>query len=336
MEVINEIESEKWSDFVDNHSNGNFFQSPEAYSFFGSVNNYESVKLFCLDAVGEILGVLVAVIQKEGGIKGYFSRRCILWGGPLVSDGVNNIQSDEIIGSLLKVLAKQVKKKAIYIEIRNLFDTSQKMKSFIASDFHFDEHLNVLIDLSKTEDELWKNIHSKRKNEIRKAMKQNVSVSDYTSADTLNKCYEILKGVYKRAKLPFPRKEYFSNLYNLLYPIGKFKTFCAYYNGEMIGCMLVILYKKQIYDFYAGSYSQYYNKYPNDIIPWEVIRWGRQNGFLLFDFGGAGKPNIKYGVREYKLKFGGELVNFGRYKVINNTILYDIGEMGLKLLRKFK
>jgi lipid II:glycine glycyltransferase (peptidoglycan interpeptide bridge formation enzyme) len=42
------------------------------------------------------------------------------------------------------------------------------------------------------------------------------------------------------------------------------------------------------------------------------LRWGRTHGFEVFDFGGAGRPDEPYGPREFKAKFGGELVDYGR------------------------
>lgn len=45
---------------------------------------------------------------------------------------------------------------------------------------------------------------------------------------------------------------------------------------------------------------------------------GHQNRFQIFDFGGAGKPNVSYGVRYYKMSFGGKLVNYGRYTLVLN------------------
>jgi len=43
-----------------------------------------------------------------------------------------------------------------------------------------------------------------------------------------------------------------------------------------------------------------------------------------------------YGVREFKSKFGGEEVRFGRYIKINRPVLYWIGKTGLKILQKIK
>jgi len=72
---------------------------------------------------------------------------------------------------------------------------------------------------------------------------------------------------------------------------------------------------------------------PNDVLPWHIFLWGKQNGFKVFDFGGAGKPNIPYGVRDYKLKFGGKLVNFGRFELIHKPVLYRLGLIGLFLFK---
>ena len=84
------------------------------------------------------------------------------------------------------------------------------------------------------------------------------------------------------------------------------------------------------------NYPEYYNKYPNDLIPWEVFLWGKEHGFELFDFGGAGKPNKPYSVRDYKLKFGGELVNYGRFEKVHKPLLMEMGKTGLKIWQKLK
>ena len=51
---------------------------------------------------------------------------------------------------------------------------------------------------------------------------------------------------------------------------------------------------------------------------------------------GAGKPDEGYGVREFKSKFGGELVELGRFLSINNPILYSIGKKVIEIIKKKK
>ena len=100
--------------------------------------------------------------------------------------------------------------------------------------------------------------------------------------------------------------------------------------------MLALVYQKTIYDYYAGAYKEYYKKYPNDLIPWEVFIYGKKNGFTFFDFGGAGQPNVPYGVREYKKKFGGELINFGRFEKIHKPMSCKLIKLALEFRNYFK
>ena len=69
---------------------------------------------------------------------------------------------------------------------------------------------------------------------------------------------------------------------------------------------------------------------------WNVILWSKENNYKVFDFGGAGKPKIPYGVRDYKLKFGGELVNYGRYEKEHKKILMLLGRLAFKFYKLFK
>ncbi len=48
---------------------------------------------------------------------------------------------------------------------------------------------------------------------------------------------------------------------------------------------------------------------------------------------GAGKSGTDYGVRDYKLQFGGHLVEYGRFIRIERPSLYRIGKMGLGIIR---
>ena len=107
---ITEINFEKLESFVYNHPHGNFLQSTKAYSFFQSAENHEPVLLVAKEG-NEIAGSLLAVMMKEKGIKGYFSRRCIVWDGPLVKD-----ENTDTVHGLLNKLNQIVYLKAIYTE----------------------------------------------------------------------------------------------------------------------------------------------------------------------------------------------------------------------------
>jgi lipid II:glycine glycyltransferase (peptidoglycan interpeptide bridge formation enzyme) len=279
----------------------------------------------------EIVGSLLSVLMKEGGgLKGYFSRRCIVWGGPLVKN-----ERSEVYSELLEKFQEVGGKKAIYTQFRNFFDLADVRTLFDNLGWQFEEHLNILIDLSKTEEMLWKEVHSKRRNEIRRAEKEGTSVRVLEKKDEFDTTYDILKEVYDRAKLPLPGIQFFRRAYDVL-GTDHFKIFLAVNEEKIIGTMYVLCFRDIMYDWYAGSYQAYYKKYPNDLIPWKAFLWGKENGFKTFDFGGAGKPDVPYGVRDYKKKFGGGVVNFGRFEKIHKPLLFQFGKLGFKVWQKFK
>ena len=91
-----------------------------------------------------------------------------------------------------------------------------------------------------------------------------------------------------------------------------------------------------MYDWYVGTDPNYNKYYPNDFLPYKIMDWGINHDYKLFDFGGAGTPDISYGVRDFKVKFGGELVNLCRFKRINNKVLWYFSNFGFRLFRKLK
>jgi lipid II:glycine glycyltransferase (peptidoglycan interpeptide bridge formation enzyme) len=78
-----------------------------------------------------------------------------------------------------------------------------------------------------------------------------------------------------------------------------------------------------------------YGRYvPNELLAWYILRWGAENGYQVYDFGGAGKPDEEYGVRDFKAKFGGQLVNFGRNTCVHAPLALAVSRIGYRVYRK--
>ncbi len=327
--LINLVE---WENFVKNHPNGNIFQTPDMYNVFKSNKFYEPLILICLDKDEEIVGLMLSVIQKEyRGILGKLSSRSIVYGGPLIKD--NNT---EIFDILFKEYNKIISRKAIYTQIRNLCDVEYFKEKFESIGYIFKNHLNILIDLTKSENTIWKEIYSRRRSQINKSEKHGVVIRIFDEVDLVDDSYNILKNVYKRAKLPLAKKEFFLSAYNILGKNGNLRFFGAFYQKKLIGVMYLLCYKERTYEWYIGSYNEYLKIHPNDLIIWEILKWSKNNGFKIFDFGGAGNPDKKYGVRDYKKKFGGEMINYGRYEKIHNRFLMSISIIGFRIWQFLK
>jgi len=327
-----DIDREQWEKFVLNHPQGNIFQTPQMYSVYDMTNNFQPVVVACFEN-GSMAGVLLALIQREfKGIIGKLSARSIIWGGPLARDNDINI-----LAALMNEYNRTIKKQALYSQIRNIFPMDWAKEALEKNGYKNEDHLDILIELDKPVEMLWREIHPTRRKQIDRGYRRGIDFNFIQKPDgaILSECYELIAIVYNKIKLPFPNKDLFLNSYlNLNERIG---LFILKYHDKIVGCRFVLLYKKLIYDWYAGSDDEYLDKYPNDILPWEVIKWGANKGYSIFDFGGAGKPGVPYGVRDYKLKFGGKVVNYGRMQKIHNSLLYFAAVCGFwfwKLMKK--
>jgi lipid II:glycine glycyltransferase (peptidoglycan interpeptide bridge formation enzyme) len=87
--------------------------------------------------------------------------------------------------------------------------------------------------------------------------------------------------------------------------------------------------------FVCGEETSETNIYPSVMATWTGIKYAAENNFSRFDFMGAGKPAKSYGVREFKAKFGGKLVENGRFLYICKPLLYKIGKAAIQMSKIF-
>lgn len=322
------IDRTKWNDFILNHESGNIFHTPEYFDLCNCVPEYSGAALFCIKEE-EIIGILVSVIQRESsGIFGKLTARSVVFGGPLVKD------NDPAIASLLLAeYNKIIKSKALYSQFRNLKDMSSFRTSFSSNGYKFEDHLNVLINLSKEKKTLWSEIHSMRRRMITRSIKSGVKVSiaDLEKPDIVESCYDILKSRYKEIAIPLPKIDYFKHAAQILGGNETLKLFIAEIDSKIIGFNMMLCFKSEMYYWYAAASKKYYDKHPNDALPWESFSWGIDNKYKLYDFGGAGKPDKPYGVRDFKQKFGGETINLGRYSLVHKKALYAVIMLGYEV-----
>ena len=312
-----------WSEFTGKHPEGGIFQSPEMYDFWSRTEGHEPLVVFTADGPGRITGQLAGVVIREGsGLKGRLSARAVVTGGPL-AEGDDPV----IAGELLDAWDRLASRKALYTQFRNQRDMRALHAVFAARGYTCEPHLNYLTDLSPDEETLWQRVQPRRRNEIRKALKEGVTVAEAAPGDNI---HGPLRELYERIRLPLPGPGFFETAREQLGPAGLYRAFGAYLGGKLIGTMIVLCYGNRVTNWYAGSYREHYGSNPNDLLPWEVMRWAKRNGYRVFDFGGAGHPAKPYGVRDYKAKFGGEEVCYGRYEKIHHPVLYRIARAGFR------
>jgi lipid II:glycine glycyltransferase (peptidoglycan interpeptide bridge formation enzyme) len=330
--IRDSIDREKWEDFVLSHPHGNIFQSSYIADVYRATKNYEPVSLAAVDSNDndKILAVLLAVLKKDAaGIVGSISARSIINGGPLFVEGEKGLEALE---TLFIYYEKFLNNRAIYTQIRNFWDTESSKYDFSSLGYEYEPELNYLINLNRPAEEIWGDIQKSRKNGIKKAEKIGIKVQRIKARKEIKDCYNVMEENYKKINLPLVDISLLESAYDKLLDKGHVDFFIANLDGEVVGSTIVLRYMGMVYGWHIGS-KQGVN-HVNEALYWHVMSEyaGKEK---VFDLGGAGHPDIPYGVREFKQKFGGQEVNYGLYKKTHNKTREEIMKSGLKIYKTF-
>ena len=327
---IGDVEKASWSELVRKSPVATWFQTEEAYTFYKSLSFFEPFAL-AVESDGQLKGVAVGYVQKEGGkFKGFFSKRAIILGGPLLSEDI----SDEGLEILLRELIDSLKEKAIFLETRNFNDYGRWRAVFEKCGFAYEPHYDVHVDTSSVE-VINGRIDRNRKRNIKKAREKGVVVDENPTYEDLRSFYALLEILYRtKVKLPLYPFEFFEKLRE----VSSSRFFVAKKeDGEVIGGLVcVVLDGRAVYAWMAcGEDQKYREMSPSVMVNYAGICHAAEQGCGRFDFMGAGKPDDGgYGVRDFKLKFGGELVEYGRFNYVCNPLLFNVGKLGVNLMKK--
>lgn len=331
IKISNNPDVTKWGEFVYKHPNGNIFQTPEMAEVYKVTKNYEPISLAAIDQ-DEIIGVLQGVnIKEKSGIFGSLSARSIIQGGPLfINDEKDLLAAKSLIESYNKIAGK----KALYTQVRNINETNMISNIFEDIGFKYYEHLNFLIDLNRPVEQIWKDLQKPRRKGINRAKENGLKLVEVQKKSDLNRFYELLKETYMNVKVPLADISLFKSAFDNLVPKNMATFYFAQYDDSYIGARVVLNYKKTVFDWYAGASIKHLSLYVNEFMVWNILEESSKKGFHLFDFGGAGSPYEEYGVREFKRRFGGKMVNYGRLKIEYSPMKLRIAEKGFKVYKK--
>lgn len=330
------IDRVEWRRLVQSSSSSTWFQSPEAYDFFASMPELFrpfAIGLAC-DPAGtqtQLRAVCMGYVTVEkSALKQMMTRRAIIVGGPCLAED----SSDEEVVELMSAVRKELKGEAIYVESRNFNDYSRWKNAFADAGFDYMPHLNFHVDTSSV-DIVEANLGKSRKRDIRTTIREGVSVIEHPTAEQVCEYYKVLDNLY-RTKVKTP-----------LFPLSFFLALNKHNDGRLLlieyqgriigGTVCVEQANKCVYEwFVCGEDGVYPHVYPSSYATYAGIKYAAEHGCARFDMMGAGKPDEAYGVRDFKAKFGGKEVEHGRFLCITKPILYKIGVLGVKILKKFK
>jgi lipid II:glycine glycyltransferase (peptidoglycan interpeptide bridge formation enzyme) len=327
-----------WHELVESHPDGTVFQSPEMFDLFDRTEKMQPVAIgVCQKEEKVLAGIMLGVIIREmKGVGGYFSSRTVIYGGPLIQP--NEKDPDTILDILLKELIKKVKHRSVFIQFRNFRDMSGLKAVFEKNRFRLRDRLNYLVNTTSL-GTVEERMGTDKQRQMRKGLKSGAEILPPASEEEMREFYRILFDLYKnKVKKPLPDWSFFREFYKISTE-GKLGTIrLVKRNGQVIGGILSpVSPGKTIYEWYVCGLDQKHKEaYPSVLATWAAINYALKNDISTFDFMGVGIPGRSYGVRTFKSRFGGEMVNYGRFARINSRLLYFISEMGYNLLALMK
>lgn len=329
---IDNIDISLWVDFVKNHPEGNVFQMPHMYRVFEATHNYTPIVVGCVDKSGDLKGILQGVRICNGkSVLCNLSARVIVWGGSIVKNNDGDCAT-----KLLKAFSEKIKTRCVYCEIRNLYPVENEIKKVLESlGFVYKPHLNIVVNLKEEEDALFKKLASAKKRNVKKGISNGLKFDEVCDEKELCIAYDILKEVYENTEVPLSHFSLFEAIFDILRPVNLCKFYKVTYGGKVAGIMVALVFNDRMYEWYVGSKKEFYALRPNEYLVWNTMLGAKHEGLKLFDFGGAGKPDKKYGVRDFKKGFGGDIVETGRFRMVFKKLPWLLGNIAIGMKKFF-
>jgi len=332
MQVVNSLAETNWRCFLNEHQASNVFHTPEMFEVFARAKGHRPTLWGVINADGQVLSLLSLVqITLKGGLLRWLTTRAVAYGSLLYAPG---LEGAEALALLLRTYVREVDGAPIFTELRNLSDLETAQPILREHGFVYEDHLNYLIDLDHPVEAIMQDIGKRTRKKIRKGLRRTeLVIEEVTRREELSQWYAVLQQTYKHSQVPLADQSLFEAVFDVLFPCGMVKFLAARVGQAYAAVSAELIYRDVIYGWYGGTDRAYSQFYPNELLTWHILQWGAENGYKTYDFGGAGKPDEEYGVRDFKAKFGGDLVSFGRNTCLHSPLAFRLSKLGYQIYR---
>ena len=236
----------------------------------------------------------------------------VAWREPWRNPEISDDEAREAFKLLIQFMERYCRSRALYIEYRH-FAENNIYHSLLISRFKALPWYNIYRRFDVGADVVEKMNKSKQR-QLRQSLSAGVAVEHNPTDAQISEWYAFLQRLYRRIHRPLPSLELFLRLNNS--ECGK--LILITYQSKVISGSALLLFKSKesqfVYEYYrASTPDKLPGIYPSVVATWQELQYAADQG-AQFDFMGAGPQNKPYGVRDFKLTFGGELTKEYRYR----------------------
>ena len=307
--VLSKSEESKWTEFIKSHPLATIHQSPTWGHFQQKIAYRGKYWIVVLEKNDKIIGGTMLVRHKV--------RQKYSWlyaaRGPLLKE----MKDIKLLIPEIKKIAKD--ERSIFLRIDPpLIEEMEKLKGFKKIKEGFQPQHTLILDLSKSEDQLLKEMKPKGRYNIKLAAKKGVEVfiSDINNTKEFQKDLEdfstILEETTKRDGFRGHKIDYYKNMLESL--DSNAKLYLAKFNGKTIAAIIATFFNDTAIYYYGASSNEHRNLMAPYLLQWTAIKDAKKMGLKKYDFLGISPDkNTKHpwhGVTAFKLKFGGEKITY--------------------------
>lgn len=232
-------------------------------------------------------------------------------------------EKKETVAEILKLMKKNCSKQ-IFLRVEPALEketVAGKRAVVIFHEFGFKRSFEdiqpadtLILDLTKSEDELLLEMHQKCRYNIRLAEKRGVKVSQGRSAEEIEEFLSLYHETARREKLSEHDDEYMKTLIETFIASGNGKLFFARHEDKILSSIFVIHFGNTATYLYGGSSSVNRELMPNHAAQWAAIRDAKEKGFKKYDFWGIAPTDDSAhpwsGITRFKSQFGGQKISY--------------------------
>lgn len=236
------------------------------------------------------------------------------------------------------------KENCIFIQLEPNVEKNNKkynFKNLYKSSHPLFTKYNFVLDLTKTEEELLKNMHHKTRYNIKIAEKKGVKVSEDNSEKAFEEYLHLSKETTTRQKFYAHTEKYHRILWKTLSsaknnPLS-IHLLKATLNNETLVAWILFALGDTLYYPYGASSSKHRDVMASNLMMWEAIRFGKKLGLKKFDMWGAlgenpDKNDPWYGFHKFKQGYGARHVEYvGSFDFVIDKKLYTLYKLMNKL-----
>ncbi len=291
-----DINSADWKR-LDTFADRTVFQTREWINFVAEAQNAQPV-LAELREQEQILGYFTGLTVTKFGMR-VLGSSFPGWTTPYIGFNLNpGVSRREALEALEKFAWSELK--CLHLEVSDAYFSFDDGKG---RSFKPESYFSYRTDLTRSEADLFNGMDSACRRCIRKAEKSGLKIEEAHDLGFADEYYEQLKDVFaKQSLVPTYSVERVRSLVRNLEPGGNILLIRA--RDSEGKCIATGIYPgfNHIAEFWGNaSYRAYQNLRPNEACHWYAMRYWKNRGISIFDWGGGGTYKEKYGCTPYKV-----------------------------------